>query len=148
LKKLPPLPESLVMVLCDVNQLMSLPDLPRQLTYFSCSMNQLTSLPTLSHGLQKLYCSDNPLFTLPDLPLTLTGLACQLPYNDHIFSSNELTPDQIVQLNEENQEWMESQSKVRTMERCLIYYEELMHNRWHPDRVFYLRKIGYMPNDM
>jgi hypothetical protein len=78
----------------------------------------------------------------------ITGLACQLPYNDHIFVSNELTPDQIIQLNDENQEWMESQSKVRTMERCLIYYEELMHNRLHPDSVFYLRTMGYMPSEM
>lgn len=148
LKTLPPLPTTLTMILCDVNQLTTLPELPTQLTYLSCSMNQLTSLPTLSQGLEKLYCSDNLLQILPDLPLTLTGLACELPHTNHIFASNELTPDQIVQLNQENKEWMEYQSKVRCVERCSIYFLELMHNRWHPDRVFHLRKIGYMPKDM
>jgi len=111
-------------------------------------MNQLTSLPPLSHGLEKLYCSDNPFLTFPDLPFTLTGLACELPHNNKIFVSNDLSYDQIEHLNHKNNEWMEFQSQIRSMERCSIYYEELMHNRWHPDRVEHLRTLGYMPADI
>jgi hypothetical protein len=54
----------------------------------------------------------------------------------------------IQQVNKENQEWMESQSMKRCMERCSTYYEELMHRQWHPDRVVHLYGMGYKPEDM
>ena len=44
---------------------------------------------------------------MPELPSTLVSLACILPYNDKIYISNEMTPDQVQELNRENQEWME-----------------------------------------
>lgn len=148
LTTLPPLPTSLSMMMCDCNRITALPELPLYLTYLSCSCNQLTSLPSLHHGLSRLYCSSNELETLPELPSTLVGLACVLPYNDQIYISNEMTPEQVQQLNCENQEWMESLSKERCMKRCSIYYEELMHNRWNPERVVPLYDMGYNPEDM
>jgi hypothetical protein len=54
----------------------------------------------------------------------------------------------IYELNRENQEWAESMSMKRCMGRCSTYYEELMHQRWNPDRVFHLRDMGYKPEDM
>lgn len=145
---LPPLSTSLDVMVCDLNQLTMLPELPVSLTHLSCDGNQLTSLPSLSDGLEKLYCYDNPLLYLPDLPFTLTGLACELPYSNHLFVSNQLSHESIAQINRENHEWMECQSKVRSMDRCSTYYEELMCVRWHPDRVEYLSTLGYMPDDM
>jgi hypothetical protein len=86
--------------------------------------------------------------TFPELPSTLVGLACVLPHNDKIYISNEMTPEQVQQINRENQEWMEYLSKERCMKRCSTYYEELMCLRWHPDRVVYLYDRGYKPEDM
>jgi hypothetical protein len=54
----------------------------------------------------------------------------------------------IQQLNQENQEWVELQSKKRCIERCSEYYEELMSLQWHPDRVEHLLSMGYIPEDM
>jgi Leucine-rich repeat (LRR) protein len=148
LTRLPPLPSSLDVISCNANQFISLPELPSQLTYLSCSINQLTSLPSLPHGLNRLYCSSNELETLPDLPSTLVSLACILPYNDCNYICNEMTPEQVQQINHENQEWMEYLSKERCMKRCSIYYEELMHNRWNPERIIQLYDMGYKPEDM
>jgi len=85
---------------------------------------------------------------LPELPLTLLGLACELPHNGNIYLSNEMTPEMVQQINRENQEWMEAQSMERCMERCSAYFQELMHNRWNPDRVFPLCRMGYKPSDI
>ena len=148
LTSLPPLPPFLDLILCDCNRITSLPEVPLFLTYLSCSMNQLTSLPSLPHGLQRLYCSQNPLETLPELPSSLAGLACELPHNGSIYISNEMTPDRVQQINRENQEWVEFLSMKRCMERCCVYYQELMHNRWNPDRVIPLHRMGYNPSDI
>jgi Leucine-rich repeat (LRR) protein len=148
LTTLPSLPPSLDFMMCDGNQLTVLPELPLHLTYLSCSCNQLTFLPSLPHELNKLYCSSNLLEMIPELPSTLVGLACILPHNGELFISNELTPEQIQLLNQENQTWMEFHSKERCIKRCSSYYEELMHHRWHPDRVIHLYHMGYMPEDM
>jgi hypothetical protein len=85
---------------------------------------------------------------LPELPSTIAGLACELPHNGSIYISNEMTPEIVQQINRENQEWMEVQSMDRCIERCSLYYEELMSLRWHPDRVDYLRERGYKPDEM
>jgi hypothetical protein len=98
--------------------------------------------------LNKLYCSSNELEMMSELPSTLVGLACVLPHNDKIYISNEMTPEQVQQLNRENQEWMEDQSRIRCMKRCAIFEEELMHNRWHPDRIVHLYHMGYMMEDI
>jgi Leucine-rich repeat (LRR) protein len=131
----------------DCNQLTALPDLPLYLTYMSCSYNQLTSLPSLPYNLRNLYCSQNPLEALPELPSTLVGLACVLPHNDQIYISNELTPDIVKQLNDENQELM-AQSKKRCTARCKIYKEEIMMKAWHPTRMKMLYELGYDVEDM
>jgi hypothetical protein len=85
---------------------------------------------------------------MPDLPSTLVHLVCVLPHNNERFAPQSVSPEMIQQLNQENQEWVELQSKERCMKRCERYFEELMHNRWHPERVFHLRKMGYTPYDM
>ena len=36
----------------------------------------------------------------------------------------------------------------RSMKRCSVFYEELMHNRWHPDRIDYMRGLGYKPDEI
>jgi hypothetical protein len=86
-------------------------------------------------------CSQNALKFLPELPSTLLGLACVLPHNDKIFISNELTPEQVKQLNDENQDLM-AQSKKRCTARCAIYKEEIMMTVWHPKRVQILIESG------
>jgi hypothetical protein len=101
----------------------------------------LTSLPSLPHGFQRLYCSQNALQTLPELPSTLLGLACVLPHNDKIYISNEMTPEIVQQLNDENQELM-SQSKERCVARCKKYKHEIMMVVWHPTRVAPLIEMG------
>jgi hypothetical protein len=69
------------------------------------------------------------------------GLACVLPHNDQLFISNELTPNIVKQLNDENQELM-AQSKKRCTARCKIYKEEIMMTVWHPRRVNPLIESG------
>ena len=73
LTSLPKLPDSLVFLSCDNNQLRVLPKLPN-LLYLSCNNNQLTSLPSLPSKLEELHCSYNRLTTLPDLPMSLTEI--------------------------------------------------------------------------
>jgi hypothetical protein len=86
--------------------------------------------------------------TLPELPSTLLGLACVLPHNDKIYISNEMTPDIVQQLNNENQELM-AQSKKRCTVRCAIYKEEIMMKAWHPKRMKMLYEdLGYDVEDM
>jgi hypothetical protein len=148
LTTLPSLPSSLHMILADCNQLTSLPELPFYLTYLSCSCNQLTSLPSLPYKLSNLYCSSNELKMMPELPSTLVGLACVLPYNDQIYISNEMTPEQVQELNQENEKWMDPYKKERCMKRCLTYKEEIMMKTWHPSRVEMLLEMGYDVEDM
>jgi Leucine-rich repeat (LRR) protein len=143
LTELPPLPHALLELSFDYNYITRLPDLPPHLTMLSCSFNQLTSLPPLSHGLQSLFLFGNLLESLPELPFTLIHMVCILPHNNERFAPERVTPDMIQQVNQENQEWMELQSRKRCMGRCSTYYEELMHNRWHPDRIDYLVDMGY-----
>ena len=132
------------MITADYNKLTALPELSSSLTHLSCAWNRLTSLPLLPHGLRSLYCYSNPLEALPELPSTLLDISCELPHNNQICRHTGLTPEVIQQLNHENQEWMESQSRIRCITRCSTYYEELMDNRWHPDRIDYLCSKGYV----
>ena len=168
---LPSLPSSLTQLVCMQNCLTALPDLPNaleelcvdnnditwlptlhpHLTSLSCCWNPLTSLPSLPslpHGLESLFCFANPLETMPEFPSTLVYLTCIIPHTKERYAPLRLTPEMIHVLNRENQEWAESQSKERCMKRCSVYYEELMHDRWNPDRVKKLLEIGYMPEEM
>lgn len=226
LSEIPPLPEGITILRCEMNQLTSLPTLPSSLTFLSCQENLLTSLPTLPSSLRYLSCSDNLLSSLPSLPSSLISLSCMqntltslpplppslmrlcidekniihlpefppleilscsyiqmiylpplpslrslllfsnpleilhespltliravyvLPHNNEPFEVEDVTPEQIQQINREDKEWMEVQSMGRCMERCSAFYEELMHNRWNPDRVFQLREMGYQPDEI
>jgi Leucine-rich repeat (LRR) protein len=147
LTSLPRLPCGLLELCVDYNYITWLPELPPNLTMLACSYNQLTSLPPLP-SLESLYLFGNRLESLPELPLTLIHVVCVLPHNNERFAPLRATPEMIQQVNQENQEWMELQSMKRCMVRCSAYYEELMHNRWNPERVFHLRDMGYNPEDM
>ena len=147
LTSLPPLPHSLLELCFDYNDVTRLQELPPHLSKLSCTYNQLTYLPSLP-SLESLYLFSNPLISLPELPSTLIHVVCVLPHNNERFAPRPVTPEMIQQVNLENQEWAESLSKKRSMERCFIYYEELMHNRWNPDRIDYLCSKGYAIGDM
>jgi len=147
LTELPALPHSLLELCFDYNYITRLPDLPSRLTMLACSYNQLTYLPSLP-SLQSLYLFGNPLISLPELPFTLIHVVCVLPHNNERFAPQHVTPHMIQQVNQENQEWMESLSMKRCMGRCSTYYEELMCMLWHPDRVDYLCAMGYKLGDI
>jgi hypothetical protein len=148
LTDLPPLPQTLEELCFDNNYITWLPELPPHLTSLSFCWNQLSSIPSLPHGLHSLFCFANPLETMPELPSTLNYLVCTLPYTNERYAPLRLTPDIIHELNRENREWAETQSRERSMNRCSVYYEELMHNRWNPDRIEYLYRMGYVIGDM
>ena len=150
LTALPPLPSTLQELCIDNNDITQLPTLTSllSLTSLSCCKNPLTSLPSLPHGLHSLFCFANPLETFPELPSTLVYLVCTLPHTKERYAPLRLTPEQIQQVNRENQEWVEAQSMERCIKRCSVYYEELMHDRWNPDRVIPLHRMGYTPSDM
>jgi Leucine-rich repeat (LRR) protein len=148
LTTLPPLPYHLRRLYVDYNYITHLREIPPYLSSLSCSYNQLTSLPSLPNGLQSLYLFSNPLETIPELPSTLINLVFILPHNNERFSPQRVSPDMIQQLNQENQEWFELQSRKRCMDRCSEYYEELMCNRWHPDRIDHMYHMGYILSDM
>lgn len=68
-----------------------------------------------------------------------------LPHNGLLYTSNELTPEIVQQLNYEHEEL----SKVRCMARCATYKEEIMMKAWHPKRVQMLyEELGYDVDDM
>jgi hypothetical protein len=146
LTSLPPLPLSLMRLCIDQNNITHLPEFS-PMKMLSCSYNQLTSLPPLP-SLRSLLLFGNPLEILPELPLTLIRMVYVLPHNSEQFEVERLTPEQIQQINRDNQEWMEAHSMGRCMWRCSVYYEELMHDRWNPDRVKKLLGMGYTPEDM
>ena len=147
LTSLPPLPPSLIRMCMDHNDITQLPELPPHLNMLSCSYNQLTSLPPLP-PLRSLFLFGNLLESLPELPSTLTSMVCVLPHNRERFAPQRVTPEMVQRVNQENQEWMETQSMDRCMKRCSVYYEELMHDRWNPDRIFQLRDRGYKPDEI
>ena len=76
LTELPPLPDDLIMLRCDSNELTSLPTLPPSLRILHCHSNQLSSLPELPPFLESLSCSHNHISSLPSLPPSLTQLVC------------------------------------------------------------------------
>ena len=145
---LPELPPALEELYFDNNYITHLHSLPPYLTSLSCVGNQLTSLPSLPHGLESLFCFANPLESFPELPSSLVYIVCTLPHTNERYAPLRLTPEMIHELNRESREWAESVSMKRCMGRCSAYYEELMHNRWHPDRVDHLSGMGYRLGDM
>jgi hypothetical protein len=163
LTTLPKLPPSLAILRCYNNKLTSLPTLPLSMISIICYSNRLTRLPLMPSNLLRLNCLENPLETLPELPSTLQDLKSELPWNedfvdDKIYGGpmtySGMYPElvegvnQMVREAEEFAELTTRQSMERCMKRCETYFDELMQNRWHPERVFHLRKMGYMPDDM
>lgn len=147
LTMLPPLPQALQELCFDNNYITQLHTLPPHLNSLSCCWNQLTSLPSLP-SLESLFCFANPLELFPSLPSSLVYIVCTLPHTNERYAPLRLTPEMIHELNRESREWAESVSMKRCMKRCSMYYEELMSLMWHPDRVDYMRSIGYKPDDM
>jgi Leucine-rich repeat (LRR) protein len=147
LTALPYLPMFLRELSVDNNDITRLPMLPT-LTSLSCCWNPLTFLPSLPHGLESLFCFATSLETMPEFPSTLVYLVCTLPHTKERFARRHLTPKMIHLCNRKNQEWAESVSMDRCMKRCSVFYDDLMHNRWNPDRVFQLRDMGYKLSDI
>ncbi len=73
---LPPLPNQLIYLYCYANQLTSLPVLPSTLKYIWVWGNQLASLPVLPSSLLNLQVNSNSLTSLPPLPNSITLLRC------------------------------------------------------------------------
>jgi Leucine-rich repeat (LRR) protein len=111
------LPDNLLDLECDDNQLTKLPDLPDSLEWLSCNNNNITELPYLPDSLQYLYCYDNNMEEFPDLPESIKEVNCDdneiggiidyLPNNLEILycSNNQIDglpvelPENLVKLN-------------------------------------------------
>ena len=76
LTSLPPLQNSITILLCSYNKIASIPFLPNNLSWLICDSNLLTSLPTLPNSLVLLTASGNRLTALPALPPSLGVLYC------------------------------------------------------------------------
>jgi Leucine-rich repeat (LRR) protein len=76
LTSLPELPKTLKMLYCYNNHLTSLPELPKSLIRLECHRNELTSLPELPKTLKRLECDNNNLIILPKLPESLEKFYC------------------------------------------------------------------------
>jgi len=94
LTSLPALPNTLSELRCEGNLLTNLPTLPISLIKLFCHYNQLTSLPTLPNSLDKIWCFNNQLNSLPTLPNSLTEFECQ--YNQ--LSSLPTLPNSLIRL--------------------------------------------------
>ena len=77
LTELPTLPEKILILECDENQLSGLVNLPDDLERFLCQKNRLVKLPDLPKKLRLIRCDDNKLKLLPGLPESLKTLYCQ-----------------------------------------------------------------------
>lgn len=126
---LPKIPSDVKVLQCSGNNLTQLPELPRGLTHLYCSHNQLTSLPDpLPEGLLALYCCGNQLTYLPDkLPPNLLIFICE---NNHFPEREYGEPihEYVTRINQ-------IASQIRTVDRTLVFKEELMMRAWHPSRV-------------
>ena len=85
LTELPPLNNTLKVLVCSLNQLTELPPLNNDLTFLDCSYNQLTKLPSLNNKLEQIYCYRNQLTELPVLNNKLVILFCS---DNNIFNKN------------------------------------------------------------
>ena len=83
LTELPPLNNTLKVLVCSLNQLTELPPLNNDLTFLDCSYNQLIKLPPLNNNLLQIYCCRNKLTELPVLNNKLVRLNC---FNNKIYN--------------------------------------------------------------
>ena len=86
---LPNIPDSLIYLIIDNNQISNIPFLPNTLKSLACNNNQLTSLPSLPSILTILTCDNNDLTSIPVLPDSLKFLHC---FNNPLFSLPTLPP--------------------------------------------------------
>uniref|UniRef100_A0A6C0KRA0 Uncharacterized protein n=1 Tax=viral metagenome TaxID=1070528 RepID=A0A6C0KRA0_9ZZZZ len=78
------LPENLLDLDCDNNNISVLPELPNSLELLSCNENNIESLPNLPNSLQYLFYDENKITALPnELPNQLSALTC----NDNIIQN-------------------------------------------------------------
>ena len=78
LTELPPLNNTLKVLVCSLNQLTELPPLNNDLTFLDCSYNQLIKLPPLNNNLLQIYCCRNELTEFPPLNNNLKVLDCSV----------------------------------------------------------------------
>ena len=81
LTKLPIIPESVKILVCSQNKLISI-NLPfnSKVEHLFCSYNMITSLDNLSSNIIELVCSNNKIIRLDNLPLKINSLKCS--YNE------------------------------------------------------------------
>ena len=145
------LPKGLFRLECAYNKLTFISDFPSSLEYICCDHNQLTALPELPEHLHTLFCDDNPLETLPELPCTLVNLLSRGSIYTPLLELFYMHPTTILHINAELRKWprvFNQESKKRCIERCLLYKEEIMMKAWHPSRVEKLLEMGYDHEDM
>lgn len=130
LTELKDLPPNLEILDCADNNIEHIYNLPKNLKVLDCSVNKLKRLPLLPTILKELYCNYNRIRTLPLLPETVIHLYC-----DSLECINNL-PSNCKVKNESIEEFrLHTLQMVRTNARIELFKEELMMNRWHPDRV-------------
>lgn len=74
IETLPKLPEDLLELYCEDNNLKEINTIPKKLKILHIFENKITKLPELPDTLIELDCSDNPISIIPTLPLNLTIL--------------------------------------------------------------------------
>jgi len=74
--ELPPLPDTLEVLMCSSSSLRIIRSLPKELKYLYCHNTPLLELPDLPKGLLGLQCSNTLLTSLPELPPKLDSLIC------------------------------------------------------------------------
>ncbi len=141
LKELPKLPPNLKELYCGYTQIESLPQLPKSLKILSSySCSKLQNLPALPNGLEELYVDSTPIGYLT-FPASLTQLDCQWCPNLPVKR------DEKDSIEDYKQRWIDYE-KSMAHNVCLTVKEELMMNRWHPDRVLHLLEAGVDVEDM
>lgn len=142
LKAIPPLPPKLDELYCSRMNIRSLPSLPNTLKSLSAyGCKHLTSLPPLPESLRELYIEDTAVGYLM-FPKALRILECARCPNLVIKPASELET-----LEEYKKRWM-SYEKDMAHWICKAIKEELMMNRWHPDRVYNWMETGMDVEDM
>ena len=80
-----------------ISQLQTLPKLPNSLIVLRCNNNELTELPELPEGLKYLYCNNNKLNSLPKLQKSIVYIECK--------NNSKLVDSQYEKWKEESDEF-------------------------------------------
>lgn len=141
-RALPPIPESVAMMLIRDMHLDTLPPMPSSLRYLMLSGVWIQSLPPLPESLRGLCLMDCTIQLLPRMPFLLRwnqpGLLV-IRNCKHLLISHD--DDEIYlrdsfRYAESWDHWWAEQKQVkkRTADRCAVIKEELMAATWHPER--------------